>query len=222
MSKKFKSLALTILTLLFLCLSGCTAKVDYFSYLSELRKDIFAGEKDNYLVIAYSGLKEDPAVADGVKNQTFLTLTFKVTLKEECEEPISLKFAVGDKNYECDLQFNPVKSTLCADVVVSALPEKNFSVEVVCGDQTSVVDLVSKLQENSVSYTKALECAINKAQSYLKENTKDGVFYGEIAVRLLCENDRNYYYVGIAFKNGKKQAYLINASTCEIIAEKVN
>ena len=225
--KKTLSRALSI----FICLTAicytlvftaCNPKPDYISYVSELRKDIFTGEQDNFSVVIYSGTKESPAVFDGIKNQTALTLTFKVTCKEEVGESIKICFETGNKKYEKTLDFNPVKSTLCCDVEVNALPEKELAVTLCYGESSTVVNTLSRLKENTISYTKALESAAEKASDFLSEHTEGGTLKAEIVLRLLCENDRNYYYVGFVCEEGLKRAYLVNGENGEIIAEKTN
>ena len=202
--------------------SACKQTPDYLSYVSEFRKDVFCGEKDNFSVVVFAGSKEKPATFDGDKKDTFLFLTFKVMQKEECGSAITVNFEIGDKKYSQQLQFNPVKSTLSCDVEVAALPEKNLTVELIFGENSTVITTYSKLNEDTVKYTDALNKAIEKAQPFLKEHTKDGVLKAEIVVRLLCENDKNYYYVGFVCEEGLKQAYLIDGKTCQIIAEKTN
>ncbi len=226
MKHKKLNLFLAFVLLLTACfcavLSACNQKPDYLSSVSELRKDVFVGEKDNFCVTVYSGSKEDPTVFDGIKNQTVLSLTFKVTQKEEVGKQLTLKFQTGDKRYTAPLDFDPVKSTLSCDVVVSALPERTFDVEICDGEQSTVVTTISKLNENTISYVKALEIATEKNKTFLSSHTKNGVLNCEIIIRLLCENERNYYYVGFVCDGGLKVAYLLNGETGEIIAEKQN
>lgn len=211
-----------LLTFYALIQGGCNSKPDYLSYVSELRKDVFVGEKDNFCVTVYCGTKEEPALFDGVKNQTHPTLTFKVLQKEEVGAPISVKFKIANKEYCKDLEFNPVKSTLSCEVEVNALPEKNLIVQLVYGENETLIETKSKLNDKNISYIKALEISVNEGQSFLKEHTVKGVLKCEIVIRLLCENERNYYYVGFICEEGLKLAYLINGETGEIIAKKQN
>ena len=45
---------------------------------------------------------------------------------------------------------------------------------------------------------------------------------GASKATLLCENGKNYYYVGFICDKGLKKAYLIDGVTGEVIAEKDN
>ena len=218
----YRLLVIVICLTLPLVLYSCKKKVDYLSYVSELRKEVFIGEKDNFTVVIYSGFKEEPTLLDGRKEQTSLTLTFKVIQKEECENPLTIKFSLGDKNYQKELAFNPVKSTLCAEVIVNSLPEKSIEMQILEGENSTTVTALSKLNENTISYSKALEKATKKANEFLNKHINKSLFKGEIIIRLLSENERNYYYICFVCENGEKLAYLMNATTGEIIAQKIN
>ena len=83
MKKLFYRLTVIAICLLIpLMMYSCKKNVDYLSYVSELRKEVFVGEKDNFIVVVYSGFKEEPTLLDGKKEQTAFILTFKVNQKE--------------------------------------------------------------------------------------------------------------------------------------------
>ena len=82
--------------------------------------------------------------------------------------------------------------------------------------------LFEELNENSISYSKALQSAVDKSQEFFTKHSTKKTFNGEIIIRLLCENERNYYYVSIISESGEKISYLINATSGEIIAHKIN
>ena len=48
--------------------------------------------------------------------------------------------------------------------------------------------------------------------------TSGGSFAGELYVRLLYDNERCFYYVGLTDRNGNTYAMLTDAETGEIIA----
>ncbi|MBR4420244.1 MAG: hypothetical protein IKT32_05125 [Clostridia bacterium] len=216
------TLALFFILVSALALFGCNPQPDYLSYVSEVRKDLFYGEQENYTVVCYAGIKESPAIFDGAKNQTAPYIRFKLSQKEESSEKITINFEIDNKKLSCPLEFHPVKSTLFGEVQVNSLPERSITIDIVCGENTTTVTLYSKLNEDTISYTDALKKATDKASDFLKEHTKKGVLKAEIVIRLLCENDKNFYYVGFICEEGLKRAYLIDGKTGEIIAEKNN
>ena len=200
--------------------SACSGQTDYFSCVSELRSDVFCGETDNFAATVYSGFKEKPYCHDGEKGETNLTLTVKLFEKQKIDEQIKIKIEYGGESYEKPLDYNPVSRALSCDAEVNSLPEKKLSLTVFYGETSVLIELESKLNPDTVSYTAALEKATAKATEFLRENSRGGVFNGEISIRLLSENERNYYYVGFIVKSGLKQAYLIDGKSGEILAEK--
>lgn len=200
--------------------SACSGQTDYFSCVSELRSDVFCGETDNFAVTVYSGFKEKPYCHDGEKGETNLMLTVKLFEKQKIDEQITIKIEYGGESYEKPLDYNPVSRALSCDAEVNSLPEKKLNLTVSYGETSVPVELESKLNPDTVSYTVALEKATSKAADFLRENSGAGAFNGEISIRLLCENERNYYYVGFILKSGLKQAYLIDGKSGEILAEK--
>lgn len=220
--KAFVSIFLITLTaLIFPACSSCSSP-DLYSRISELRKDLFSGKSDNFSVIVYAGTKEDPAVFDGEVNPATLLLTFKVTAKEEIGNQVTIKFKIGDKTYEKALNFSPVASALSGHIAVDTLPEKTLDVEIKWDENSEVVCTNSLLKKSTITYIQALEKASEKASDFIKNNSKKGQFKGEIVVRLLCENDKNYFYIGFVDKSGLKEAYLIDGISGEVLAEKKN
>lgn len=199
---------------------ACTQSVDYFSFVSELRSDVFCGENENFSASVYSGFKEKPFCHDGEIGETKLMLTVKLFEKQKIDEEIEIKIEFGGDCYEKSLNYDPVSRALSCDLEVNSLPEKTLNLTVCYGETTAIIELKSKLNENTVSYTVALESANRKAAEFLKQNTTNGKFNGEISIRLLCENDRNYYYVGYILESGLKAAYLIDGASGEVLAEK--
>lgn len=215
-----KVTALTLLMLLFVFTVACNSKPEYFSYVSELRKDVFAGENEQFSVIVWAGAREQPYAADGIKNQTSLSLTVKITQKQETGDNLGVTVKFDDKVYQTKTGFHPVKSALCAEIGVDKLPEKQLVVEIAYGENSDTITLESKLSEGTISYNDALNRAVEKASDFLKANTKNGKLNAEIAIKLLCENNRNYYYVSILSVTGEKRAFLIDGETGDVLAER--
>lgn len=215
-----KVAALTLLTFLFVFAVACNSKPEYFSYVSELRKDVFAGENERFSVVVWAGAREQPYAADGIKNQTSLSLTVKITQKQETGDNLGVTVKFDDKVYRSKTGFHPVKSALCAEICVDKLPEKQLVAEIAYGENSDVITLESKLSESTISYNDALNRATQKASDFLKANTKNGKLNAEIAIKLLCENNRNYYYVSILSVSGEKRAFLIDGETSDVLAER--
>ena len=222
MKNKILYLLSAILILIWaFCLDGCS-KPDLSSSVSELRKDVFMGESETFDVVVYSGTKENPAIFDGVVNPSALSLMFKIGCKEDMGEQITIKFSLENKDYEIKTAFSPVKSTLYGQTEVHTLPKDKLDIEILWGDKREIVCTNSMLKKDTISYMTALEKAGEKAKDFISSHTKKGIFKGEIIIRLLSENDVNYYYIGFIDDKGLKVAYLIDGKSGEVIAEKKN
>lgn len=200
--------------------ASCTKEPDYFSYVSDLRKDVFIGENENFGVIAWSGARETPYAADGVPQKTALDITLKVTAKREYGDRITAKINYDEYEYAAPLSFHPVKSAMAASVTVDVLPKKEMTVTLIYGDEQETLSLSSALRDNTISYTEALEKGVKHCSKFVKAHTDGDKFNAEISVRLLAEKNNNYYYVGFVAKNGEKIAVLLDGETGEVLAEK--
>lgn len=56
--------------------------------------------------------------------------------------------------------------------------------------------LESKLNKDTISPKTALDKAYKSKNEYIDERSVNGVFGGEIYLRLIAESDKNYWYVG--------------------------
>lgn len=221
---KFIKVFLSFLSLLliFCTLSACKQKIDYLSYVSELRKNLFTQENQDVSLLVYAGAKEKPAIFDGVKNDTRLIVGVKAIFKEEPSSSVIAKVCFEDKCYEIPLDFHPVKLALAGEMEVPILPEQSVEVTL-CFDQKEIcLTANSIIDSKTISYDKALDSVAQKASDFFNEHTKNGVLRAEIIVRLLREGNKNYYYVGLVCEEGLKRSYLVDATTGEIVAEKIN
>jgi len=202
------------------CVGACSEKLDYFSYVSEIRTNIFCAQNETACVTVYSGAKENPAIYDGIKNDTALLIGVKLILSEEPSVPVKVTVCYGDKSYEIPLEFHPVKRALAGKTNVTELPTDQIEVAVCYGETNFTLTATSQLNENVISYTDALKAATDDASEFLKQHTKNGVLQAEIVIRLLCEEGKNYYYVGFITSEGLKKAFLIDGASAEILARK--
>ncbi|MBQ7408219.1 MAG: hypothetical protein IJW13_02985 [Clostridia bacterium] len=201
---------------------ACNSSPDLYSCISELRKDTFVGECEHFNLTIYCGAKENPSAFDGVKNPTSLFVTLKVTQSQATHENLTATFTVGEKQYSAQLKNDNVKNCLTAELTVSALPEKALEVTIYNDQTSAVINATSILRSDTVTYTQAVNSAGEKAKDFIKQNTVKGILKAEIIVRLLNQDSNNYYYVGFVTAEGLKQAYLIDAKTGNVIAQKIN
>ena len=90
--------------------------------------------------------------------------------------------------------------------------------KITVGDKSEVIELYSQKLATDCTYLEAIDAV----QNYDGE-TVERLFYGnralaEINVRLISDDGKNYYFVGLIEEGGKTSAYLIDAATKTVIA----
>ena len=217
-------LVFTFILPLFCCCACNRKSVDYFSYVSELRSNVFLAETEEFSLKIYTGFKESPYLADGRKRsvnpRTEIFLTALSGEKNYCAQ-----FTHLGKTYGGDLSFDNVKSDYFyhCDVDVSALNE--LVVEISYGDTVVELNAVSVLKNSEESNVLSPEEILQKVCLSERERvqmmTDQNGFLGEFYIRLLHES-APYYYVGIVDRESKIYSLLLDAKSGKILAKREN
>lgn len=208
----------TLFLLLCPAFSSCKAGVDYFSYVSEYRKNIFLGGNDALSVKIYAMERESPYAMDGRK-KTVLPRTEIHLTAPSGEKEYTVSFQVDQKKYGGDLSFDNVKAEYFFNVQLDVSSEKEIELTFVCGTETNKITAKSVLTENVVSAKTALSMLTKTETDFFSSLTTKNGFQGEIYLRLIYENEP-YYYVGVIDRKGKITAYLLSAKTGKILAKR--
>ncbi|MBE7087457.1 MAG: hypothetical protein E7369_04065 [Clostridiales bacterium] len=194
------------------CLSfgGCKSTVNLGDYLTELQSDIFYGESEDFKVKASYGFKTE----NGKKVHLF---TVKLLDRETDNATYYLRFNL-DKEYSSKFSLNPVSNSLTAKIEVLPFDQKELVVTVSVDSKRVDVVLRSIIPDGTVDYLSALN-SLNETQPQLIENYKDenGDLVLEISMRVLCKDEKAYYYVGLT-KNNDLKALLIDGESLEVLA----
>lgn len=223
--KKFycvKRLTVFLFLLSVLCIfplfTSCKKKVEPFSYVSELRDNIFLAETENFSLKIYSVMKETPYRADGIKQET-TRRTEAYLLASDGSRNYTIGISVNGKVYGGEMSFDNVKTEYywSCTLDVSTLSELDCVVEyenervelkahsVLSGKELSPKNVLTILQRENATLFSAL--------------TDKYGFAGEIYIRLIYEGN-TYFYVGIIDRNGKIYAFLVNATTGKTLAKR--
>lgn len=211
-------LTLTILTFSLFLFSCKKQETDYFSFVSENRNNIFLCQTDEFSVKVYSSEKETPYLCDGIKRKTAPRTEIFLTA-ESGEKTYYVYCTINGKKYGGDMSYDNVKSvyfyTLTLDV--SDLLELPLQIEYDGG----MVELTAKsVKETGLLSARQIVEKVRVAEGETFKNmTKNGVFQGEIYVRLIYENGL-YYFVGVIDKSGKTLALLCDGKTGKILAKR--
>lgn len=216
----FFSVILILTILLFpLSLGGCEKNDLLSSSVSELRRDIFYGESQNYSVKASYGFREKPYVNDGKVGALENALVFKLLNKETDEATYTVVLELDGKTYSADFSRNPMLDSVTATLIVDEFSLKTFTVTVKSAAESEKVTLTSLLPENTIGYEDALSALESEQSELIKSYTDaDGNFTAEIYMRVIVKDEKPYYYVGFASGNDKLKALLVDGVTGKTLA----
>ncbi len=221
--KKSRALlrACFLICTLFLCLpffGGCAKKIDYFSYVSELRSNVFLYKDDHFSLRIYSLTKESPYATDGIVSKTHARTEIRL-IAPSGEQTYAVFFTFENTEFGGEMSFDNVKSEYYYACPVDVSACTQLQIRLVCGTSESVCVAKSVLTSDTVSPKQALTLLIEKEKDFFDNLTDKYGFAGEIHLRLLYEA-APYYYVGVTDRQGNATAFLINAVTGQILAKR--
>jgi len=198
--------------------SGCKEKVDYFSYVSELRDNIFVAETEDFCLRIYSLEKEYPYSTDGIKRETEKRTEMHF-LAPSGNKNCTLSFTVNGKEYGGEMSYDNVKAEYYYSCTLDVSKLTKIDCAIVYGEEEVCLSALSVRTETTLSPKEAL-AKLREAESELFTNLTDKYgFAGEIYLRLLCE-DSPYYYIGVIDRNGNVTAFLMNGETGKVLARR--
>ncbi len=198
---------------------GCKSEDPYLAYVSEARRDIFSGQSDNYDISAFLTEKEYPYLNDGIVGEKGVFLEFRLNNPLIDGVKRSIAFSVGDDSYSADFAVNEVTGVYGATAEIADFTGKSLSVSVICGEKNETVILTSEVPENALSFKDALKkLSEGNPELLALYKTPEGVFDGEIRLKILLKNGKPYWYAGLCNKKGKLKALLLDGITGETLA----
>jgi hypothetical protein len=212
-----------ILSLLLFCsfcisLTACKKTVDYFSYVSELRDNIFLAENEEYSLQAYSIVKEAPYIADGIVMERSRRIEVRF-IAPQGDKNCSVTFSLQGKDYGGEFSFDNVKTEYFWSCSLDVSTVSKIDFEIVYGEEKLEMQAVSVLKGTELSPRDILNCLHKENKNLFSGLTDKYGFSGEIYIRLIYE-ENPYYYVGIIDRNGKIYAFLSNAITGKTLAKR--
>ena len=198
--------------------TACKEKIDYFSYVSELRDNIFLAENDGFCLRIYSLEKEYPYASDGVKRETEKRTEVRF-LAPSGSKTSMLSFTIDGKEYGGEMSYDNVKAEYYYSCTLDVSTLSKIECAITYGEDTLHFSALTVKTESTLSPQKALE-TLRETESELFDSLTDKYgFAGEIYLRLLCE-DSPYYYIGVIDRNGNTTAFLMNGETGKVLARR--
>ncbi len=197
-------------------LGGCAKNsVDYTDYISENRYNVYMYSDEGTEIKIYCSLKEAPFVADGIKGNVNALTEIYLQFDESFDEVYitSQSFTGGEASYLT------VKG--CWYLSFSGNQQgDSIALTANCDGESREYTLSSILYDGVMSAEAALQCAVEYDSATFEALKKNGVFYGEIFLRLLYDAGKCYRYVGVCDRDGKIKAYLLDGESGRVIAER--
>lgn len=205
-----------VFTMLF---CACKTPNPLHSLVSELRSDVYSGSGETISLTACYGFNETPLKSDGKVGERVYALQFKLKDKSIDLVSYSLSFDFNNQTYKSDFKQNPITHTLTAVIEVNGFNKKEFEVSVNYGSINEVITLTSKVPENTLTYSQALDCLYSEQRALIDsyQNT-NGDLELEICARVIVKNERPYWYIGLRGSNGALKALLIDGFTGDTLA----
>ncbi len=196
-----------------LMFAACKKNTDYFDYVSEYRNSVYFYEDDNITVKIYGVDRETPYALDGIKgNMNSLTEIYY-----SCEGSANeVEIELGGRGGE--MSWLAVTRNYYLSFTGGNLSGASVPVTITVDGVETKIDAFNVAEEGTIDGRTALDCVREYDAESFTSLTHNGVFSGEIIVRLLYD-EGCYYYVGVC--DGENvHAYLVDGSDGRIIAER--
>jgi len=212
--KLFASAVLFVLIAGACVLPACKKQINYSDYVSERRTDIYLYKDDTVEIKIYCGQKEQPYAADGYKGEVSDLTEIFVTLPKN---PSKLEVSVGGHGGE--MNYQAVDNRYCLSFSAQAFTTNGVDVTLISDGESKTYSALTVIYDGVLSCDEAVNCAVEHDRELFESLTVNGIFNGEIYVRLIFD-EKCYYYVGVCDKQKKITAYLIDGERGKVIATK--
>lgn len=209
-----KFIAVAALGVLLCPLAACTKNVDYTAYISEKRTNLYLYADDTTDIKIYCSQREQPYAADGYCGERCdIVEVFAAFAKTPDEVTVSLEGHEGEMSYEA------VENRFFFSFTAEEFSGDSVEITLAYGGDSATYTALGARSAGVMSCEEALQCVIEYDGALFEGLTRNGLFEGEIFVRLLYD-DGCYYYVGVCNKDKKISAYLLDGERGKVIATK--
>ncbi len=194
--------------------TACSRQVNYLDYISENRSNVFLYRDDTTEIKIQCVKKEQPFSADGYKGEVCEIIETFVTLEKNPQElTIGVEGLGGEMNYQA------VTRQYTLSFSAAAFEKSSVEVTLTADGNETTYTALSVRHDGVMSCEQAVLCVVDYASELFDGLTQNGLFDGEILVRLLYD-EGCYYYVGVCDKEKKITAFLIDGERGKVIAKK--
>ena len=212
--KKIFCPAIVALVAALITFTACGGGIDYSDFISERRVQVYLYEDDSISVKVHISSRESPYLSDGYKGEMQELCEVFVTF---ADSPDSVTAKIGESGGE--MSYMSVSDSFYLSFTGSDLGD-SAQVELTYGEETRQITAPSALYDGVITCEEALESARQYDSELFLSLTDGNNFEGEIYVRLLADEGKCYYYVGVIDREGNTAAYLVDGVNGNVIAER--
>ncbi|MDD6995225.1 MAG: hypothetical protein SPH68_06705 [Candidatus Borkfalkiaceae bacterium] len=208
---------------------GCAKNTsDLFSRVSELRDNVLIAESDadgehDYHLCVYSYLREQPLISDGATGKAERVAEFYFTAKDGSDTYVLRYVLPGtEKEGGGELSYDDVKRQyylICSEDL-SDVASLDATVTNEKTKKEISFHATGAKNDKTLSPREILSVFESAENEKISSLTTNGVFRGEIRMRLIISEEKPYYYVGIIDEKGSTFSYLLNGETGKILARR--
>lgn len=194
--------------------AGCAKQVNYLDYVSEKRTNVYVYEDDEILVKVQCSYKEQPYCADGIKGAVGGLCEVFVSLPENPQ-----KLEVGLENFGGEMSYRSVDKVYYLSFTAEPFTKNALEITLTADGNATAYTALTVIYDGVMSCDDAVLCVAEHDKTLFENLTSNGIFNGEIFVRLLYD-EGCYYYVGVCDKSKRITAFLIDGEKGKVIATK--
>ena len=166
----------------------------------------------------YAVMKESPYSPDGIPRETFSRLEAYLSTPEG-NKTTNITFQIGEQAYCGEMSYDMVRGEYYYACPIDASMQSSLRCFIKYGDEEKELTANSVLTESTIKPQDALKKLQTEKTELFSSLTDKYGFAGEIYLRLIFEGSP-YYYIGVMDRNGNCNAFLMNAETGKILAER--
>lgn len=194
--------------------TGCAKQVNYLNFVSEKRTNVYVYEDDDVSIKINCSYKEQPYSADGIKGEVGGLCEIFVSLPKNPQE-----LEVDFEGFGGEMNYRAVDNLYYLSFTAEPFTKNSLEIKLTADGKENVYAALTVLYAGVLSCDEAVLCVVEHAGTLFESLTVNGVFDGEIFVRLLYD-EGCYYYVGVCDKQKHVTAFLIDGEHGKVIATK--
>ncbi len=212
--KKFCAALFALPATLVCFICSCSSKIDYYSFVSEYRRDAYIYEDDGVKLKVYLSEKETPYACDGIKGA--MTSLCEIYFSRD-DTPQKVEATLCGMGGE--MSYMAVTRTYYLSFSGDIDPGATAEVKLDIDGEEFTYKAGNVREEATIDGQTALKCVTEYDGETFERLTQGKNFLGEIGIRLLYD-DGCYYYVGVSDRQGNTHAYLVDGTDGRVISER--